>query len=209
LLFLGQLGRRKGTSDLFHALAQVDADWRLVLAGDGEIREMQELAARLSLSPRCRFTGWVGRDAVGVLLDQAEVLVLPSHAEGLPLAVLEAMARGLAIVTTPVGALPEVVQPWLSGVLVQPGDVAALAESLERLIADDRLRWRLGAAARAIYEREFRLDRMIEDLLAEYGEISGRTVGQADDGWSFRPDGRVCPATSATKAGTSASGSSK
>jgi glycosyltransferase involved in cell wall biosynthesis len=83
------------------------------------------------------------------------VLVLPSHAEGLAMSVLEGLSHGLAVVTTPVGAHLEVIEPEVSGLFVPPGDVAALAGALARVVEDETLRKRLAKGARHRFLAEF------------------------------------------------------
>ncbi|TIY10986.1 MAG: glycosyltransferase family 4 protein, partial [Mesorhizobium sp.] len=95
--------------------------------------------------------GWVGPDEVASLIASADILVLPSFAENLPVSVIEGMAAGLAVVTTPVGAVEDIITNEESGLLVPPGDVAALTEALTRLVENPALRARLGAAAMAVH----------------------------------------------------------
>jgi glycosyltransferase involved in cell wall biosynthesis len=160
LLFLGQLGERKGTTELLQALAdpRVRAlDWTLVLAGDGEVESLYARAQSLGLAERCSFLGWIEHDQVTRLLSNSEVLVLPSHAEGLPVAILEAMAFGLAVVTTPVGASEDAITDRETGMLVPGGDVEALVGCLVELMSDADLCRSLGRAAQARYRQEFTL----------------------------------------------------
>src|SRR5690606_12083170 len=131
-------------------------------------------AAVLGLEDRVRFTGWVDQDAVRDALAAADVMVLPSYAEGLPLSVLEGLAHGLAVISTPVGAIAEVVEDGVTGLLVQPGDVAGLALALERVIGDPALRARLGAAGRARWEREHALAPHARRIAALYDEVAPR-----------------------------------
>jgi len=86
-------------------------------------------------------------------LDKSQIFVMPSRSEGMPVALLEAMAHGLAIVATRVGGIPEVVDHGVDALLVEPRDSAALALALRELLADPELRNRLGRAARARAER--------------------------------------------------------
>ena len=127
-------------------------------------------AAQLGLSQRVAFHGWVTAAKVVSLCREADLFVLPSHAEGQAMSLLEAMAHGLAIVTTPVGAHLEAVTPGVEALLVPPGDVAALAHALTRLIDDQGLRLRLGAAARARYATGFTIDRYAARLAGLYRE---------------------------------------
>jgi len=130
LLFLGRLSARKGVPDLLHALATRslrDLEWRLTLAGDGPLEEYRRLAGSLGILDRLKFTGWLGEAEIAALCGEGDVLVLPSYAEGLAMSVLEGLAHGLAVITTPVGAHCEVIEPEISGILVPVGDKTALA----------------------------------------------------------------------------------
>lgn len=148
---LGRLGVRKGSYDLVAAVAALPPEVRdrlhLTLAGDGEVAEVRAAAAPLGEAVTVR--DWVGPDERDALLAAAEIFALPSHDEGLPMALLEAMAAGLVPLTTPVGGIPEAVTDGVDGVLVPPGDVPALAGALTRLVGDPALRQRLSDGARA------------------------------------------------------------
>jgi glycosyltransferase involved in cell wall biosynthesis len=151
LLFLGYLSARKGVPDLLRALATPTMrlrHWRATLAGGGSIAEFRKLANDLGILDRLCFPGWLDQVGVSALCADADVLVLPSHAEGLAMSVLEGLSHGLAVVTTPVGAHSEVIEPDVSGILVPPGEIAALADALVSVIEDDTLRQRLARGAR-------------------------------------------------------------
>jgi len=149
---LGLIAQAKGSFDLLDALArlspQVRSRVRVVLAGNGEHEELKRRIAKHRLGGCVQVHGWLDAERRDALLASAEAFVLPSHAEGLPMALLEAMAWGLAPIATPVGAIPEVIEPGASGLLAAPGDISALARAIERLALDRGLRARLGAAAR-------------------------------------------------------------
>lgn len=140
--FVGRLSVEKSPEVLLRAAAGLEH--AVVLAGDGPLRAHLEVEAR----GRARFLGFVAD--VAPLLAAADVLALPSRTEGLPLAVLEAMAAGVPVVASAVGALPEVLEGG-AGLLVPPGDVAALRAALVRL-RDPGLRSALAAAGRARVE---------------------------------------------------------
>lgn len=158
LLFLGHLSERKGVPELLRALASpalASQDWRATLAGGGPIDEFRRLAMDLDIIHRVDFPGWVDQSRVDALCSEADVLVLPSHAEGLAMAVLEGLSHGLAVITTPVGAHAEVIEAEESGLLVPPGDVDSLAEALRRVVDDIELRQRLRARARRRFLEKF------------------------------------------------------
>jgi glycosyltransferase involved in cell wall biosynthesis len=177
LLFLGRLGARKGVPELLEALATPEVaslSWEACLAGDGDIDGYRRRAGSLGLSGRIEFPGWVGEEAARQLLAASDVLVLPSHAENLPLSVLEGMANGLAIVCTAVGALGEVVVEGESALLVPIGDSAALSKALARVIGDEELRRRLGDGARARWADGFDIERYARRMSAVYDRIAPR-----------------------------------
>ena len=137
ILFLGRLRQKKGVYDLVRAFARIRSEFpdvSLVLAGDGELDEVGQLAAELGVADAVRLTGWVEDDAKQRLLSGAEVLALPSYFEGLPISILEAMAAGVPVIASRVGSIPEALEDGRCGVLFQPGDVDALADGLKSLL---------------------------------------------------------------------------
>ncbi len=174
LLFLGNLSDRKGVPELIAALARLPFRGEVVLAGGGEVARFRKLAAAAGL--QLRFTGWLDAAAAAEELAAADVLVLPSHDEGLPLVILEALARRVAVIATPVGAIPEVLQHRRNALLVPPGDVAALAAAIAELAADPALRDRLAAAGHALYQREFTAQAYADRMIALYRSRCGLAV---------------------------------
>lgn len=153
ILFLGRVGARKGVPQLgeaLHRLKHLDT-WRATIAGDGAVELARKTAAELGIAERVALPGWVGPQGVAELLASADILVLPSFAENLPVSVIEGMGSGLAVVTTPVGAVADIIQDGQSGLLVPPGDVEALTAALEKVVRDPALRQRLGEAAQAVH----------------------------------------------------------
>jgi len=158
IVFLGYLSARKGAPELIDALASpalAALSWRATLAGGGPVAEFRARAAALGLAGRVDFPGWIDQPAASALCASGDVLVLPSHAEGLAMSVLEGLAHGLAVVATPVGAHAETIEPEKSGLLVAPGDVAALSAALARAVGDPDLRKRLSAGARQRFLERF------------------------------------------------------
>ena len=154
LVFLGHLDDRKGVPELLEALGRPALrrrDWRLVLAGGGELSRFRQMIAEGGIAERCEVVGWVAHQQVYERCREADIFVLPSHAEGQAMALLEAMAHGLAIVTTPVGAHLEAVEPDTEALLVQPGNVDELTKALCTMIDHPERRLALGAAARRKY----------------------------------------------------------
>jgi glycosyltransferase involved in cell wall biosynthesis len=133
----------------------------------------------LNLSDRVYLPGWQTAEQVHDLLDAADILFLPSHHEGLPMAILEAMASGVAVVASPVGAIPDAIVDGESGLLVPCGDVDALSKAILRLLRDPALRQRLASNARARFERLFTIDRTAAAVATVYRELG---IGLAGGG---------------------------
>jgi glycosyltransferase involved in cell wall biosynthesis len=164
-----RLDGQKGHADLLAAAAQVPQA-TFVLAGEGPLRgELEELARRLGVADRCLFLGH--RDDVPDLLAAADLFVLPSHFEGLPVSVLEAMSAARPVVATAVGGTDEAVTDGETGLLVPPRDPAALAAAVRRISSDPELARRLATAGRARVEREFSAEATACAVAAVYDEV--------------------------------------
>ncbi|EFL52525.1 glycosyl transferase group 1 [Solidesulfovibrio fructosivorans JJ]] len=158
LLFVGRLVRQKGLDVLLDALARLpeSACFEATIVGDGPLRgELADRTARLGLKDRVRFAGWVSRADMPDELRRADAFVFPSRDEGMPNAVLEAMASGLAVAATRIAGNEELVLDGETGFLVPPDDAASLAGVLVKLVADRTLCSRLGRAGRERAEREY------------------------------------------------------
>jgi glycosyltransferase involved in cell wall biosynthesis/uncharacterized membrane protein len=166
IVSVGRFAYPKDYSTLVAALAALDADYRACLVGEGPGRAAVAAEARRRLAERVELPG-MRRDVPG-LLAAADILVLSSRSEGLPISILEAMAAGLPVVATNVGGVSELVGDGATGFLVPPGDAKALAAALERLRRDPPLRKRFGAAARRRAERDFDLARFHDAHLRLY-----------------------------------------
>jgi glycosyltransferase involved in cell wall biosynthesis len=176
ILFLGRIEQAKGVYELLQAcalLAPRFPDLRLVLGGSGELDQVRRRADELGLGARVELPGWIGPRERTAELERAAVFCLPSHAEGLPMAMLEAMAAGKAVVASKVGAIPEAIMDGDNGLLVAPGDSQALAAALASVLADAALRERLGRRARATVEQHYSLDAVGARLGAIYHELEG------------------------------------
>ncbi|HEY7676706.1 MAG TPA: glycosyltransferase [Candidatus Methylomirabilis sp.] len=165
MVCVANLRQGKGHPDLLAAAADVlprFPDVSLALVGEGNLRAgIEEAVARYGLDARVRLLG--RRDDVPALLAAADLFVLPSHEEGLPNALLEAMAHGVPVIATAVGGTPEAVEDGVSGLLVPPRDPGALAKAMTALLSDPPAARRLGQMGRARVARSFTLDRMVKE----------------------------------------------
>jgi glycosyltransferase involved in cell wall biosynthesis len=175
-LFLGGFANpAKGGDVLLRALPEILAahpDLRVTLAGSET--PPAELTALQRRHPGLRWAGWLDQGAAREQLSQCDVFVMPSISEGMPVALLEAMAYARAIVTTPVGGIPDVVSDDAEAILVPTNDAAALSQGVLRAIADDELRGRLGRAAKTRLEEAFNREEIFDRIAAIYDELLAR-----------------------------------
>ncbi len=175
VLFLGRLGRRKGTYDLLEAIRRIDADIpadiRFYLCGDGEVDQVRAAVDDMGISHRIAHIGWTDGQLKETILADTMINVLPSYHEGLPMTILETMARGIPNISTPVASIPEVITDGLTGLLVEPGDVEALAGALRRLTGDATLRRSISDASHALILRQFSLPAAIDTLSGIYRRL--------------------------------------
>lgn len=179
LLFVGRFSPEKGLRYLLEALPRVvarfpDVRARLVGGVEGPEGEFHELARRLGVAGHVEFAGQVPREALRGLYAEADLLVVPSLAEGHPLAPVEALACGTPVVGSDIPGLNETVAEGVNGALVPPRDPAALAEAICRLLGDEALLDRLSRAARPSAER-YAWPRRI----AEFEALFARGAGHA------------------------------
>jgi glycosyltransferase involved in cell wall biosynthesis len=165
----------KGTHYLIEAMAKLHARfprWRLVVIGEGYTRpEYEAQAARLGLAQAVRFLG--NRDDVPECLGAMDLFALPSYGEeGVPQAIMQAMATGLAVVSTPVGAIAEAVRDRETGLLVPPRDSGALAEALASLMGDDARREAMGRAGLAYARAHFGIAGMLDRMEAVFRRVT-------------------------------------
>jgi len=174
ITFMGNVGTRKGVDVLIAALSRLSADgvpFRARIGGNGEVDHYRRAAQAAGIADRTEFLGWLGEDDVARNLEESDIFVLPSRAENQPVSILEAMARGLPVVASSVGAIPEQVLDGDTGFIVPPGDPDALAAALERLCRDANLRVRLGANGLARWRERYSLEVTASRFAALYRQL--------------------------------------
>lgn len=171
IVFVGMLSERKGVRDLIEAAAALPAHVEIVFCGGGDVERYRALAGKLGVEARCRFLGHCTPERVQAELQSASIFTLPSYAEGLSVALLEAMARGCPVVATMVGEHAEVLRPGENAMVAAPGDVPGLAHALCGLLADPELAERIGAAGRATVAARFTNDRALHAIAAVLGAV--------------------------------------
>jgi colanic acid/amylovoran biosynthesis glycosyltransferase len=180
LLYTGRLSAAKGVPILFQALQQIvphHPNLVLTLVGDGADRvALEMLAADLDLTPYLKFVGYQSQDAVCQYLLNSDIFVLPSFSEGLPVALMEALAAGVPVITTAIAGIGELVEDGVNGYLISPGAVEPLVQRLKQLLDDADLRQRMGQAGRIKVQQEFNLAQEVPWLKQIMdAALSGRT----------------------------------
>jgi glycosyltransferase involved in cell wall biosynthesis len=170
ILCVGRLTPAKGQAILLAAVARLVERGRRVhadLAGDGPDRPaLEKVAARLNVTRSVTFHGAVNQDRVRELLARADVFVLPSFAEGVPVSLMEAMAMEIPCISTTIAGIPELIESGEEGILVPPSDPDLLAAAVEKLIGDPELRLRLARAGRRRVVESYNLGLNVARLAA-------------------------------------------
>lgn len=170
----GRLGERKGSAVLVRAFAKIAAahpQARLMLAGDGDPEPVRAVAAQCGVADRVELPGWVGPEEVADVLRRAAIFALPSQNEGLPIAMLEAMANGVPCVVTPVGGIPDVVTDGEHALLVPPDDPDRLAAALGELLDQPDVARRIGDGGRAMVAARCSTEVVSRDIAACFDRV--------------------------------------
>ena len=176
LLCVGRLSSAKAQILLVQACAGLrdeGLDFSLTMVGDGPDRaRIEQAIASLNLGDRIHLTGALNQAAVRVHFEGADIFVLPSLAEGIPVVLMEAMSSGVPCISTPVNGIPELIQHERTGLLATPGDVDSLTTQLRRLIQEPALRQSLAEAAHAKVLADFDLNRNVAQLSHSFSAFS-------------------------------------
>lgn len=172
LLFLGRLCREKGIGELFRTIPELRKKYPNIHVYLGGIWEDKALKAEAEKLSECvTWLGWIGGEEKKRYLNKCDIFVLPSYFEGQPVALLEAMAYGCAIVASETGGIPQMISDGQTGILVMPQDAESLQQGLERVLSDTELCRKLGENARRRVQKDFSIDNNIEELLQIYRKV--------------------------------------
>ncbi|AVX19942.1 Glycosyltransferase involved in cell wall bisynthesis [Carboxydocella sporoproducens DSM 16521] len=174
IFFAGRICKPKGAFDLIKAIKSLPENiverLQVEIAGDGEIEKARNMVEELELYEYVKIYSWLSEAERNQKFLNADIFILPSYNEGLPMALLEAMSYGLAIITTPVGGIPEVIINNENGILVHPGNLKEISDAIRQLILDRNKIYYLGANARKTVEK-FDINIYIEKLIKEIYEF--------------------------------------
>jgi glycosyltransferase involved in cell wall biosynthesis len=174
VLNIGWLGPNKGSYEIVRAVSKVvseDDSVRFVLLGaeqPGNMARLKEIVEKEGLGRWVRIVGEVARDKVPAYYSLADIFLLASFSEGMPMTIIEAMQRGVPVISTSVGAVPGMVEHGVSGWLINPGSPEEIAESVVRLKRDGALRRKLAEAGKAVFEEKFEFSRGIGEIRSLY-----------------------------------------
>ena len=174
IIFAGTLNKNKGYSVLIRAFAKIATvfpDWKLIIAGNGELIEAKRIAIDCGISERVFFPGWVKEEQKEKLFRRASIFCLASYAEGFPMAVLDAWSYGLPVISTPVGGLPDVLLDKKNVLFFQAGDVDALARQLTTLLSDASLRLKFSAASLYLAYGPFSMSHINDQIIDLYETV--------------------------------------
>jgi glycosyltransferase involved in cell wall biosynthesis len=168
LLFVGRLEVVKGLPILLESLSilkQSHPNILLTVIGDGPDRKiLEEMTKQMELTNNVKYVGYQSQTDVRKYIQQSDIFVMSSFAEGIPVVLMEAMAAGLPVVATQIAGISELVENGVNGYLIPPGNSSVLLEPMEKLLIDDKLREKLGAAGREKVEKDFNLQNEVGKL---------------------------------------------
>ncbi|CAG5068545.1 N-acetyl-alpha-D-glucosaminyl L-malate synthase [Dyadobacter sp. CECT 9623] len=174
LLFLGYIGDRKGIYDLVNVIIEnkefFNGRLKLLVGGNGESQKLEAIIKTHSLENIVEYVGWVTGEKKDELLSTSDIFILPSHNEGLPVSILEAMSYNLPIISTPVGGIGEVVRDNVNGFLVEPGNKKSILESLKAFVLSPVLALEMGQRSSLIL-KPYYSNSVIPKLHSFYTEL--------------------------------------
>ncbi len=175
ILFAGTLYAGKGYADMIKAFALIADNypgWKIVFAGNGEVEQGKSLAKELGIEKQTEFLGWVNGAIKDKAFKESMIFCLPSYAEGFPMAVLDAWAYGLPVITTPVGGIPDIAKDGENMLLFNPGDIDTLSGQIKRMIDDEDLRKSIAEESVKLASTTFNIRTINYELKSIYKSLS-------------------------------------
>lgn len=174
LFFAGKIMPAKGCFELINAFSRVlklIPDAQLIISGNGEVDRFKLYVSKLGLLNSITFTGWLEGEDLLSAYRNSDIFCLPSHSEGLPVSILQAMSQGIAVITTPVGGIPEVIQNGFNGIITPVGDEIALSDAIVNLFIDTELRFKIGNNAVDTIDANYSIDIVGKRLFTIYHSL--------------------------------------
>lgn len=174
ITFLGRLGKRKGIYDLLSIINEINLKengLKLYLCGDGDINQVKKYIEKSDLKENVIVTGWINSEEKEEILKDTIINILPSYHEGMPMAILETMSKGIPNISTNVGGIPRVIKNLENGIVINPGDKDALKNNINMLINDDNLRENLSENAYSKIQKEYSIDAYNRKIARIYKDL--------------------------------------
>ena len=174
ILYAGSIIKAKGYVDMIQAFAKIAAqykDWKIVFAGNGEIKNGKNIAKELGIKEQCLFLEWLDGEKKDKVFKQASIFCQPSYAEGFPMAVLDAWTYSLPVISTLVGGINDVAKHKENMLVFTPGDVDKLAECMQLLIEDEELYNKIKDASITFARETFNIEVINKQIENIYDEV--------------------------------------
>jgi len=172
MIFVGTLCRDKGVYDLIQSVRSLDKNsYVLEFYGNGEAEQVRSLINDYVLTDNIHVYNWISRSELDKVYERSDILILPSYAEGMPMVILEAMGKGLPVIATNVGGIPDTIVDGYNGYIVSPGDKNALRDKISLLINDRHLREHMGRAGLELAKERYSMDKIATNLKNIYNSL--------------------------------------
>jgi glycosyltransferase involved in cell wall biosynthesis len=174
ILFLGRLGKNKGTYDILKIIPKVvesNPNVRFLFAGDGDVKAIAEQAFKDKIDKNVKLLGWVSGNQKYELLGSGYMLLLPSYYESFGISIIEAMASGMPVIASNVGAIPEIIKHGYNGFIIEPGDIDGLYKYIMLLLANKELAQQMGTRNYKEARDKYDVNVVIEKLIDIYDAI--------------------------------------
>lgn len=175
VLFLGCLCDRKGIWDMLKCIKRLDSilnnNVKFMLCGDGEVEKVRAEIDSLGIAHRIGHIGWVNDDEKKEIFRDTAINILLSYQEGLPMSILETMAYGIPNISTNISGIPSIIHDGENGMLINPGDVEALADRITKLMSNDKLRQKFSENAYDLIKQKYSISNMMDKTVEVYETV--------------------------------------